>query len=71
VFASDGNNILIFANGNIRRVPRYNVQLWDKEIENDKNKGENNEARVQFEEQGLRDNIEDKDVEIVDKRVTR
>ena len=51
--------------------PRCNVQLCDKEVENDKGKGEKNEARVQFEEQGFGDNIEDKDVEVVDKRVTR
>ena len=68
VFASNGNDIFIFANGNIRKVPRCNVQLCDKEVENDKGKREKIEARVQFEEQGFGDNIEDKDVEVVTKR---
>ena len=29
VFATNGNDIFIFANGNIRKVPRCNVQLCD------------------------------------------
>ena len=64
-------SIKIRRHGNIRKVTRFNVQLYDKEVENDKGNEEKNEARVQFEEQGFGDNIEDKDVEVVDKRVTR
>ena len=71
VFASNGNDIFIFVNGNIRKVPWYNVQLCYKEVEIDKNKGEKNEAREQFEEQGFGDNIEDMVVDVVDMRVSR
>ena len=31
VFPSRGNDIFIFANGNIRKVPKCNVQLYEKE----------------------------------------
>ena len=66
-----GNDIFIFANGNIRKVLRCNVQLCDNGVEIDKGKEGKNEARVQFEEQGFGNDIEDKDVEVVNKRVTR
>ena len=71
MFASNGNDIFIFANGNIRKVPRCNVQLCDNGVDIDKGKEGKNEARVQFEEQGFGNDIEDKDVEVVNKRVTR
>ena len=35
VFASNGNNIFIFANGNIRKVLRSNVNLCDKGVESE------------------------------------
>ena len=60
----------IFANGNIRKVPRCNVQLCDNGVEIEKGKEGKNEAKVQFEEQGFGNDIENKDVE-VNKRVTR
>ena len=71
MFTTNGNDIFFFANGNIRKVPRCNVQLCDNGVESDKGKGGKSEAKVQFEEQGFGDNIEDKDVEVVDKRITR
>ena len=46
VFARNGNDIFVFANGNVRKVPRCNVQLCDKEMETEK--GEKNESKVQF-----------------------
>ena len=46
VFASYGNDIFIFANGNIRKVLRYNVQLCDSGVEIDKGKEGMKEARV-------------------------
>ena len=46
MFASNGNDIFIFANRNIRKVLRCNNQLCDKGVENDKDKGEKNKARV-------------------------
>ena len=69
VFAMNGNDIFVFANGNVRKVPRCNVQLCEKEMETEKE--EKNETKVQFEEQEFGKNFEDKDVEIVEKRVTR
>lgn len=46
VFARNGNDIFVFANGNIRKVPRCNVQLCEKGAETEKE--EKNEARVKF-----------------------
>ncbi len=63
MFASNGNDIFIFANGNIRKVSRCNVQLCDNGVEIDKGKEGKNEAKVQFEEQGFGNDIENKDVE--------
>ena len=65
VFATNGNNIFIFANGNIRKVLRCNVQFCENRVENDKDKGGKNEAKVQFKEQGFCNYNEDKDVEVV------
>ena len=70
MFATNSGDVF-FSNGNIRKFPRCYVQLCDNGVESDKGKGEKNEARVQFEEQGFGVNIEDKDVKVVDKRVTR
>ena len=53
VFATDGGDIFIFANENIRMVLRCNVQLCENGVEIDKGKEGKNEARVQFEEQGF------------------
>ena len=77
MFVTNSGDVFIFANGNIRKVPRCNVQLCENEVENDKGKGEKNDAKVQFdekvqyEEQGFGNDIEDKDIEVVNKRVTR
>ena len=77
VFTTNGGNVFILANGNIRKVPRCNVQLCKNEFENDKGKKEKDNAKVQFdekvqyEEQGFANDIEDKDIEVINKRVTR
>ena len=71
VFAINGGDVFIFANGNIRKVPRCNVQLCKNGVEIEKGKGGKNEAKVQLEEQDIGNDIEDKDVEVVNKRVTR
>ena len=71
VFAINGGNIFIFANGNIRKVPRCNVQLCEKAEEDEKDKEGKNETRVQFEEQGFGNDIENTDVEEINKRITR
>ena len=46
VFATNGNDVFIFANGNIRKVLRCNVQLCDNGVEIDKGKGGKNEEKV-------------------------
>ena len=46
VFATNGGDVFIFANRNIRKVLRFNVQLCDNGIEIEKCKGEKNEAKV-------------------------
>ena len=62
VFATNGGNIFIFANGNIRKVPRCNVQLCEKGVEIEKGKEGKNVTKVQFEEQGFGNDIESKDI---------
>ena len=74
VFAVKGGDVFIFANGNIRKIPRCNVQLSKKyeEIERDETKG--NVTKVRFEEndlEGSGDEIEKQHLEEVSKRVTR
>ena len=39
------NDIFILSNGNISKVPRFNLQLCKKEIENDNNKEEKKEKK--------------------------
>ena len=43
-------NIFIFANDNLRKVPRCNVQLSEKKEEIEKEKMEENGSKVTFEE---------------------
>ena len=69
--ASKGNDIFIFANGNIRKVPKCNIQICEKETRDEEESAEKIKGNVKFEEEGFGDNIVEKDVEIVDKRVTR
>ena len=74
VFAVNGGDVFIFANGNIRKVPRCNVQLSEKHEEIEKDETEENVSKVTFEEkdsEGSGDEIEIQDIEEVSKRVTR
>ena len=48
MFATNGNDIFIFANGNIRKVLRCNAQLCDNGAHIEKGKGGKNEVKVQF-----------------------
>ena len=43
--------IFIFANGNIRKVPRCDLQLCDRGVEIEKGEEGKNVTKVQFEEQ--------------------
>ena len=71
VFAINGVYVFIFENGNIRKVPRCNVQLCEKGVEIEKGKEGKNVTKEQFEEQGFGNDMENKDVEEVNKRITR
>ena len=86
VFTVNGGDVFIFANGNIRKILRYNVQLCYRGVENEKGEEGKNMTKVkfeeqdsqekkvtqeQYEEQGFGNEIEKKEVEEVNKRVTR
>ena len=62
VFASKGNDIFIFANGNIRKVPKCNVQLCEKETMDEEGWAKKIKSNVKFEEEGFGDNIVEKDI---------
>ena len=73
-FAVNGGNIFIFANGNLRKVPRCNVQLSEKKEEIRRDKKEGSVSRVTFEDRESEDfgkEVEEKDVEAVRKIMTR
>ena len=50
VFAVNRGDIFIFANGNLRNVPRCDVQLCEKKEEIEKDETEGNVSEVTFEE---------------------
>ena len=39
VFASQGNDVFIFANGSVRKVPRCNIQLCENEMNTEESEG--------------------------------
>ena len=51
VFTVKGGDVFIFANGNIRKIPRCNVQLCDKGVETERDEEGKNMTKVRFEEQ--------------------
>ena len=74
VFAVNGGDIFIFANGNLRKVPRCNVQLSEKKEEIEKDETEGNVSKVTFEEkdsEAFGEEVEDQDIEEVSKIMTR
>ena len=72
VYAVNGGDIFIFANGNIRKVPRCNVQLSEKSEEIEKNEMEGNASKVKFGEKDSEgEEVEKKDMEEVSKIVSR
>ena len=86
VFTVNRGDVFIFANGVIRKVPRCKVQLCDRGAEIEKGEEGKNVTKVQFEEQdsegknvtkeqveeqGFGNDIERKDIEEVNKRITR
>merc|ERR1711962_1890412 len=50
VFAVNGGDIFIFSNGNLRKVPKFNVQLSEKKEEIEKDEMEGCTSTVTFEE---------------------
>ena len=74
VFTVNGGDIFIFANGNLRKVPRCNVQLSEKKEEIERDETEGSVSRVTFEEresEAFGKEVEEKDVEEVSKIMTR
>ena len=74
VFAVNGGDIFIFANGNLRKVLRCNVQLSEKKKEIERDETEGSASKVTFEEkdsEAFGGEVEDKDMEEVSKIVTR
>ena len=74
MLAVNGGDVLVFANGNIRKVPRCNVQLSEKNEEIEKDETEGNVSKVTFEEkdtEGFGEEVEKQDMEEVSKIVTR
>merc|ERR1711867_173658 len=74
VFAANGKDVFICANGDIRNVPRCNVQLSEKHEEIEREEMEGNFSKVTFEEkdsEGFGEEIENQDIEEVNKRETR
>ena len=72
MFAVNGGDIFIFANGNLRKVPRCNVQLSEKKEEIEKDETEGSTSTVTFEEKDSEGKeIEEKDIEEVSKIMTR
>ena len=48
MFTLNGGNVFIFANGNIRKVLRCNVQLSEKHKDIEKDEMEGNVSKVTF-----------------------
>ena len=76
VFVARGNDVFIFANGSMSKIPRCNVRSCEAEESELKNEetnveAEKEEGKVRFEEQRFGDNIREEDIEIADRRVTR
>ena len=74
VFAVNGGDIFIFANDNLRKVPRCNVQLSEKKEEIEKDEMEGNISKVTFEEkesEAFGEKVEEKDIEEVSRVMTR
>merc|ERR1712237_252952 len=78
VFTVKDNNIFIFTNGSIRKVPRCNVQYLrskeeDKPEDSSKAEvtGDAEEKKVEFEEEEFGEGIDEKDIEEIGRRRTR
>ena len=72
VFAVNGGDIVIFANSNLRKVPRCNVQLSEKKEEIEKDETEESNSTVTFAEKDSEGKeVKEKDIEEVSKIMTR
>ena len=74
VLAVKGGDVFIFANGNVRKIPRCNVLLSERSEEIEQDEMEGSVAKVKFEEEDLEDNEDGKGKQNLDedsKRVTR
>ena len=74
VFSVNGGDIFIFANGNLRKVPRCNVQLSEKKEAIERDETEGSASKVTFEErdpEAFGKEVEEKDMEEVSRIMTR
>merc|ERR1712115_771466 len=74
VFTVNGRDIFIFANGNLRKVPRCNVQLSEKKEEIGRDEKEGSVSKVTFEERESEDfgkEVGEKGIEAIRKIMTR
>ena len=75
MFAVNGKDVFVFANGSVRKVPRCNVQLCEEEMMEDKGadskntEGEHKRVSVGFEDKNFGENIEKEDVEKENRRI--
>ena len=74
VLAVTGKDVFIFSNGNVRKVPRCNVQLCKSEEEESKNEeceeSKNKETQVKFKDENFGDGIVEEDLK-ENRRITR
>ena len=72
VFAIKVNDIFISTNGSVRKVPRCNVQICEREDEADEEKREEKQkgGSIKFDDQQFRDNITEEDIKKQERRIT-
>ena len=72
VFAIKGIDMFILANGIVRKVPRCNMQICERENEDDEGKREEKQkgGSVKFDDQQFGDNINKEDVKKQERRIT-
>ena len=74
VFSIQGNSILLYTNGSIRKIPRCNIQLYSSEGDEESACTEKDEKScppaVNFDEENFGENITEKEIEETGRRRT-
>ena len=77
VFSVHNNSVFLFVNGSMKKIPRCNIQLWKSgESPDDSGTSTNNGSfenspKVSFEEEDFSKDMEEKEVEEIERRRTR